>query len=561
MVFGAIGAVATDLSRPVIFKYFFDFITKPSANAEQLLTFIWLLLAVGIANLLLWRIISYSSIPFTSRILNEIANDCFAKLHSRSYNFFNNSFVGSLVAKVNRFTNSYERIFDTLAWSMGPTTIKMIIILIVLTVQQPIMAMIVLAWGIIYLAINFTVTAYKLKYDIETAKAESNATAHLADTIGNQINLKLFSSASYEGRVYAKHTGSLKKAREKTWYLDAHLQTFQTGMMVTLEFIILYTAVILWERGLFSVGDFVLIQAYLLHIFRDLWGVGKHIRRIYEALADANEMTEVLLTPQEIMDKPNAITLKARHGKIDFKNVTFGYTQKRPVFTNFNLTVTPGERIALIGPSGGGKSTTIKLLFRFFDIQEGEILIDGQNITNVTQDSLRSQLALVPQDPILFHRSLLENIRYARPKATKAEVVRATKLAHCHEFIMNFPDGYDTYVGERGVKLSGGERQRVAIARAILKNAPILVLDEATSSLDSQSERYIQDALRSLMRDRTTIVIAHRLSTIVQMDRIVVIEDGKIIEQGKHQELLKVKKGIYQKLWDIQVGSFNETNA
>ena len=218
--------------------------------------------------------------------------------------------------------------------------------------------------------------------------------------------------------------------------------------------------------------------------------------------------------------------------------------------------IQPGERVALIGPSGGGKTTIVKLLFRFFDLQGGKILIDGLNIALVTQDSLRANLSLVPQDPILFHRSLYDNIAYARPQASKQEVYEAARFAHADEFIRKFSQGYETFVGERGVKLSGGERQRVAIARAILKNAPVLVLDEATSSLDSESELLIQDALKNLMKGKTTIVIAHRLSTIMQMDRIIVIDNGKVVEEGKHKELLKAKQGVYQKLWEIQAGGF-----
>jgi ATP-binding cassette subfamily B protein len=276
-----------------------------------------------------------------------------------------------------------------------------------------------------------------------------------------------------------------------------------------------------------------------------------------EFLLDAEEMTAILTTPHEIQDAPGAKTLSVTQGKIQFDLVSFGYDE-RLIFKKFNLTIHPGEKVALIGPSGGGKTTIVKLLFRFFDINGGKITIDGQNIASVTQDSLRDGLALVPQEPILFHRSLYDNIAYARPSAKESEVYEAAKLAHAHEFIKAFPKGYETFVGERGVKLSGGERQRVAIARAILKNAPILVLDEATSSLDSESEMLIQDALHNLMSNRTTIVIAHRLSTIMQMDRIVVIDGGKVIEEGKHKELLKVKQGTYQKLWEIQAGGFTK---
>jgi len=318
----------------------------------------------------------------------------------------------------------------------------------------------------------------------------------------------------------------------------------------------MYLALKWWYGGLLTLGDIVLVQAYLLRIFDQLWDTGKNIRAIYESLADANEMTEMLLVPHEVQDKPGARALTVSKGELELRNVTFAYPTYAPVLKDFSLLVHPGERIALVGQSGAGKSTIVKLLLRFSDIQGGQILIDGQNIAECRQDSLRRSIALVPQDPILFHRPLLENIRYARPQASREEVIRAAKLAHCHEFIASFPEQYDTYVGERGVKLSGGERQRVAIARAILKNAPILVLDEATSSLDSESEMFIQDALKTLMQGKTTIVIAHRLSTIMQMDRIVVIEGGKIIEEGKHKELIKARQGIYQKLWQIQAGGF-----
>jgi len=326
--------------------------------------------------------------------------------------------------------------------------------------------------------------------------------------------------------------------------------------MISLEFGMMYYAIRLWQNGVMTVGDIALIQAYLFRIFDQLWDMGKNIRTIYEAAADANEMTEILLTGHEVQDASRAANLEIKKGEIKFRNVYFAYHEGMEILKDFNLTIKPGERVAFIGPSGGGKSTVVKLLFRFYDIQGGEILIDGKNIAAVTQDSLRANVALVPQEPILFHRSLIDNIRYARPGASDAEVIKAAKLAHAHEFISGFPEGYNTFVGERGVKLSGGERQRVAIARAILKNAPILVLDEATSSLDSESEMYIQDALKKLMKGRTTIVIAHRLSTIMQMDRIIVMENGKIMEQGSHHELLKVQQGVYQRLWNIQAGGF-----
>jgi ABC-type multidrug transport system fused ATPase/permease subunit len=285
------------------------------------------------------------------------------------------------------------------------------------------------------------------------------------------------------------------------------------------------------------------------------------MRRMFTAFADANEMIEIFDTPHSVMDAPNARPLIVDKGQIRLENVSFGFSEERVILRDFNLTVTAGEKIALVGPSGAGKSTVTKLLLRMYDVTSGSIRVDGQNIAEVTQESLRDTISFVPQEPILFHRSLRDNIRYGRPDATDEEVIAAAKKAHCHEFIEGLSEGYETHVGERGVKLSGGERQRVAIARAILKNAPILILDEATSALDSESEALIQDALRVLMEGKTVIVIAHRLSTIMTMDRIVVIEGGKIAAEGTHDELVANKGGLYQKLWSIQAGGFLDDNS
>jgi ABC-type multidrug transport system fused ATPase/permease subunit len=266
-------------------------------------------------------------------------------------------------------------------------------------------------------------------------------------------------------------------------------------------------------------------------------------------------MVELLEMPHDVQDITTATPLNVDKGRVTFRDVDFYFHETRPVLTRFNFAIESGEKVALVGPSGAGKTTITKLLLRLYDLKAGALEIDGQNIAHVTQDSLRNAIAFVPQEPVLFHRTLMDNIRYGRRDATDEEVIEAAKQAHCHEFIATLPQGYQTFVGERGVKLSGGERQRVAIARAILKNAPILVLDEATSSLDSESESLIQDALKTLMKGKTVIVIAHRLSTIMNMDRIVVMDGGSIVDQGTHAELL-TKDGLYQKLWSIQAGGF-----
>jgi ABC-type multidrug transport system fused ATPase/permease subunit len=293
----------------------------------------------------------------------------------------------------------------------------------------------------------------------------------------------------------------------------------------------------------------------VIQVTHRLWSFSRIIRDLYESFADAKEMAEIMLRPHEIAQNEDAKTLIAEKGKIEFINVTFGFGDNPPVIRGLSLSIAPGERIALVGPSGAGKTTFVKLLMRFYDPKEGAVLIDGQRISDVDIVSLRNALALVPQDPSLFHRSLLENIRYGRPDASDDEVIAAARLANCDKFINVLPLGYETLVGERGVKLSGGERQRVAIARAFLRNAPILILDEATSSLDSESEGYIQDALLRLMQGRTTIVIAHRLSTIRHMDRIIVMEEGKISEDGTHEKLIK-GGGKYSLLWSLQQGGF-----
>ena len=326
-------------------------------------------------------------------------------------------------------------------------------------------------------------------------------------------------------------------------FRGAYVGLFEIGIM--------YYAVKLWTAGEVSSGVIVLVQMYVFTAFELVWNIGRNMRRIMEAVANAQEMIEIFETPVEVQDVQYPQKCQIARGAMDIKNITFGYTKDANVFENFSLSIAPGEKVGLVGHSGSGKSTITKLLLRFADVERGEILIDGQNIAHIKQDDLRRNISYVPQEPMLFHRSLAENIAYAKPNATQEEIVQAAKKAHAHEFIVQLKDGYDTLVGERGVKLSGGERQRVAIARAMLKDAPILILDEATSALDSVSERHIQKAFETLMQDKTTIVIAHRLSTIQKMDRIIVFDKGHIVEEGAHDNLLS-KRGTYFTFWQEQ---------
>lgn len=559
-----IASVALGSLMPIItalyYKRFFDVLAPGFSGGEDvtkqlvdILVFIFLLNGV---TWLAYRAATFLNNFFQPRVIADLTNTCFDYLHQHSFGFFVNRFVGALVRKVGRLTRAFEEITDALYWNLLPMAVRIVVILIVVFSRYAVLGALLAGWIVVYLVINYFLTLKKLKLDEAAAASDTRVTAYLADTITNQANLKVFTAREYESSQFRQRTQEQFDLSRRSWDFDATIEAVQAGFMFLLEFGMFYVAILLWRRGLVTVGDFVLIQIYLMQLFDQLWGFGRIIRRMYRSLADAEEMVEILSTPHQIKDQAGSVDLVVSRGEVQFRGVSFTYADSREVIRNFNLRVVPGEKVGLVGPSGAGKSTLAALILRFFDVREGEILIDDQNISRVTQESLRRQVSLVPQDPVLFHRTLLENIRYGRREATEAEVIAAAKLAHCDEFIARLPQGYATYVGERGVKLSGGERQRVAIARAILKNAPILVLDEATSSLDSQAEAVIQDALQNLMRGKTTLVIAHRLSTIMKMDRIIVVREGTIHEIGTHTELVGKRGGLYQRLWELQAGGF-----
>lgn len=559
MVFALVAVTALEAITPFFYKRLFDTLAaaeRTSASAAELTRIVIQIFALWGLVWLGYRITGFLSASFHPRVMTDLANTCFAYLHRHSYGFFLNRFVGSLVRRANRFVDAFEIVADRMLADLFPMILRVVFAFAVLWYWDSTLGLLLLGWLAVFFAANYWFAAFKLKYDAAAAAADSEITARLADTITNNANVKLFTALDEERSMFRGLTDKGFRAWRAAAILSASIEGAQAAMMIILEFLAFFFAVGLWQQGALTLGDFALIQGYLIQIFRRLWDFWRVIRDIYRRLADAEEMTEILTTPHEVRDKPAAGELVVTRGAVEFRNVDFTYTKTRDVIKNFNLTIRPGEKVGLVGPSGAGKSTLVSLIFRFFDVQEGGIYIDGQNIAGVTQESLRRNVSLVPQDPILFHRTLMENIRYGRRDASEEEVMQAARDAHCDEFIERLPQGYDTYVGERGIKLSGGERQRVAIARAILKNAPILVLDEATSSLDSYSEGLIQDALSRLMQGRTTIVIAHRLSTIMKMDRIVVIREGEIYEIGTHKDLIEKPDGLYKKLWELQAGGF-----
>lgn len=544
---------------PIYYKNFFNVLSESLPKDLAVKTLVSIIFFIAILQLIewvFWRVGIFATNAFESRIVMELSNYCFKYLHRHSFGFFNNNFVGSLVKRVNRFTRSFESIIDRIIFNVLQLAVNTVAIIIILWRTNWQLSTALIVWIILYIIVNLLFVKYKMKYDIQRSEAETKTTGILADTITNNINVKLFGGYGREVKTMEVSTERVRYLRKFTWDLSAIFEGIQGIFYIALEVGIFYLATQLWSKGIITIGDFVLLQSYVLTLILRIWDFGKIIRSIYEDLADAEEMTQILVLPHEITDIPSAKKLVLKKGEIKFNEVVFNYNETRKILSGFNLSIGPKEKVALVGSSGAGKTTIVRLILRMYDIDDGIIQIDGQNIASITQESLWKNVSMVPQDPILFHRSLFENIRYGKPNATEKEVINASKLAHCHEFISGFPEGYSTFVGERGVKLSGGERQRVAIARAVLHNAPVLVLDEATSSLDSESETLIQDALSNLMRNKTVIVIAHRLSTIMKMDRIVVVEGGQIEEQGTHQELLLKNDGVYNKLWNLQAGGF-----
>jgi ATP-binding cassette subfamily B protein len=552
--------LAAGLYTPFLYRNFFNILSLGNFTKFKILEGIILLILL--VNAIEWasnRVTNFFTNIFEAKVMRDLINSCFAYLHEHSFQFFSNNFAGSLQRKVNRFSRAFEVIADLLIGDAAPNILRVILVIIILLFTYWKVGLVVLVWSILHTAFNYYFTQYRLRYDLLKSEMDTKMGGFLADTITNNINLKVFTGLEREKQEYKKLSTRWYLLTRKSWDLDAISYGIQGFLMVLVEFLIFYVGLRYWQQGIFHVGDFVFIQAYVLTTFNNVWGFSRYLKSFYENMADANEMTEILLEPYDVKDIKGAKDLAVSKAEVEFQNITYAYNQKNSIFKDFSVKIEPAEKVAVIGPSGGGKSTFVKLLLRFYDLKSGKILIDGQNISQVTQKSLRENIALVPQEPILFHRSVMENIRYAKPDASDEEVYRAAKLANADEFISGFPEGYQTLVGERGIKLSGGERQRVAIARAILKNAPILLLDEATSSLDSESEKLIQDALKNLIKDKTTIVIAHRLSTVMQMDRIIVLENGKITEQGKHKELLRLEKGTYQRLWNIQAGGFSQS--
>jgi ATP-binding cassette subfamily B protein len=473
--------------------------------------------------------------------------------------FHANQFAGSLVSQSNKLISAYNRVAETTMFQVFPLVAGLIFVCVVMIHRSPIYTLLLLVISIFYIISSFFITGSVRKLSAEQASAESDQTGVLADAISNVMAIKSFAQADYERQRFDKATDKTYAILMKVMRAFQHQQRYFSSVTGTLSGLSLLAAVISVVSLHANLATAFLIFNYTSSIVGQLFTFSNNSLRNYNrAFGDASDMVAILKLEPEIQDPKHPEPVHISSGSIEFRDVIFTHDgSNEAIFDGFNLSIKDGEKIGLVGHSGAGKTTFTRLLLRFSDVDSGSISIDGQNIAAITQDDLHHQIAYVPQEPLLFHRSVRENIAYARPDANMASVLLAAKRAHADEFIKELPNGYDTLVGERGVKLSGGQRQRVAIARAMLKNAPILLLDEATSALDSESELLIQDALWKLMEGRTAIVIAHRLSTIQKMDRIIVLENGAISEQGSHKELLK-HGGTYSKLWTHQSGGFME---
>ncbi|MEK7569349.1 MAG: ABC transporter ATP-binding protein [Patescibacteria group bacterium] len=543
-----------------IYKNIIDTLNNTTLSIEtryKLSIFFLVSLGTSFAtSMVMSRYADFILFRFISRMIKDIYDFSFQELSMHSYNFYINSFVGSIVARVKRFARAFDIINESLSnfWLIILTIMGSSL---VLYFESKKLALYFLSWSIVYFIFVILFIKQKITYDLKEAEADSKVTGVLSDVFTNIINVKIFSSFKQEFEYFKSVTTLVKDTIWKSMRFSSIRHVFQASMMILFHVFILYTMLNFWRSGEITVGVLVMAYAYMIFVFDRIWDLSSILARFMKAITDTKEIVDIFDKTPDILDVKNPEKCLISKGEIEFQEVNFEYLQDFVVFKNFNLKIYPGERVGLVGHSGSGKSTIVRMLLRFVDIKDGEILIDRQNVAKIKQDDLRSKISYVPQEPILFHRSIRENIAYSRPGASEEEIVEVAKRAHAHEFIENLPYGYDTLVGERGVKLSGGERQRVAIARAMLKNAPILVLDEATSSLDSVSESYIQDAFNELMKGRSTIVIAHRLSTIQKMDRIIVLEQGKIVEEGTHKELL-AKNGVYKDLWDHQTGGFLE---
>ncbi len=565
MILQPLAIFSTGYAGMYIISLVVNRLTTENIPADQLLpTFmpyiITFIVIVAVGELILWRLVMFLQWTMNDKVIYELNRKVFDTLSEQSMEFHTNRFGGSLVSQANKFTGAFARLADLYLFNIAPMIYAFVFTFVILAPILPMFALALAVFAIIFMSVAWMSFRSIRELNVKEAETHNKVSGQIADSITNILAVKSFSREKLEKQRFEKFASDAREAGFKI-RTAVIVRDFWFGLIITVIMTSAFVTLIFGNVWFgVAIGTLMLAVSYSMQILGNLWGFNGMLRQLNRIFGDAREMSLILNTHQTVADAPDAVKLKASKGAIDINDMTFRHADAKKndtIFKNFNLAITPGQRVGLVGHSGSGKTTLTKLILRFSDIQKGEILIDGQSISSITQNSLREAVAYVPQEPMLFHRTLRENIMHGKPNATEDDVIEAARRANALEFIEKLPDGFETLVGERGVKLSGGQRQRIAIARAILKDAPVLILDEATSALDSESEKLIQEALAELMKNRTSIVIAHRLSTISKLDRIIVMSDGKIIEDGDHDKLLK-KKGQYAKLWAHQSGGFIE---
>jgi len=546
-------AKVANVSVPLVLKHIIDALDV-SHNAVLILP-LSLLLAYGLLRLSTSLFSEARDAVFakvTQQTIRRVALEVFKHLHALALRFHLDRQTGGVSRDIERGSRGISFLLTFMVFNIVPTLVEIALIGAILYVKfSAWFAIITLGTIVVYVAFTIAVTEWRMKFRRTMNEMDSKANTRAIDSLLNYETVKYFGNEEYEARRYDENLQVWEQAAIRN---QTSLSALNFGQAAIIA-VGITSLLILASQGVvnksLTMGDLVMINAYLMQLFIPMNFLGFVYREVKHSLADMERMFKLLHENTEVQDRPSAVPLQVDRGEIRFEHVDFGYGQDRQILFDVDFTLHPGHKLAVVGPSGAGKSTLVRLLFRFYDPSRGRILIDGQDTRDVTQQSLRAAIGIVPQDTVLFNDTLYYNIAYARPDAARDEVLRAAKLANLHEFIESTPQGYDTTVGERGLKLSGGEKQRVAIARVILKNPRILVFDEATSALDTRTEQVIQSSLREIAANRTTLVIAHRLSTVVDADQILVMEHGKLIERGTHQQLLSAG-GVYAHMWTLQ---------
>ncbi len=535
-----------------------DAVSAGGATLQSLSPLVIALIVVNVLGQACSKLQDYSCWKLENQACYELDTHCFDTLSNQSMTFHSNRYGGSLVSQTTKFVSAYSNLMDTMIYSVIPTLASVVLTIVMLAAAVPLYVIVLSVFLVAYAIVTYRLYRRILPINAQAAGAQNRLSGELSDSMTNILTVKTYGRETYERQIFDAANREARAADAR-----GMLQSTLTGATTSSMIVLIMALAIVFIAGGnawygISAGTLVMMFNYTYQLTMRFNMMSSTMQRLNRAFGDASDMTRILDEPRLVADVAGAPDLKVTSGTIDFEHLNFWYEdadESNKVFDDFSLHIPSGQRVGLVGRSGAGKTTLTKLLLRLSDIQEGRILVDGQDISRCTQQSLRHQIAYVPQEALLFHRTIRENIAYGRPDASEDEIVRAAREANALEFIEKLPDGFDTLVGERGIKLSGGQRQRVAIARAILADAPILVLDEATSALDSESEGLVQEALVHLMEGRTSIVVAHRLSTVASLDRIVVIADGRVTEDGTHASLLSAD-GEYARLWGRQTGAF-----